>query len=76
VANLKAEKIVVRISRDLYEKVRLKIECSDLKLQSADEYVGFVLREFVEKSDVGPKSPYSKEDQEQIKRQLKNLGYL
>jgi CO dehydrogenase/acetyl-CoA synthase beta subunit len=63
------EKVQVMIPRNLYDKVKEKIEGTSIT--SVDEYVVLMLEnEFPEESE------YSAEEEELIRERLRKLGYL
>jgi len=69
-----SERVSVRISKDLYEKVKKFIEESGGEFKSVDEFVEFVLKEVLEEES--EESVYTPEEEEEIKRRLRALGYL
>ncbi|HID06460.1 MAG TPA: CopG family transcriptional regulator [Armatimonadetes bacterium] len=69
-----AEKVAVEISKDLYEKIKKQVEESGGEFKSVEEFVEFVLREVVEEE--GSEAVYTPEEEEEIKRRLRSLGYL
>jgi len=68
------EKITVNISKELYEKAKKFIEESGGEFKSVEEFIEFVLREVLEEG--GEESVYTPEEEEEIKRRLRALGYL
>ncbi|HID18189.1 TPA: CopG family transcriptional regulator [Candidatus Bathyarchaeota archaeon] len=68
------EKIAIQISRSLYEKIREKVDESGGEFRSVEEYVEFVLGEVVKEE--GEEVAYTPEEEEEIKRRLRSLGYL
>jgi len=69
------DKIAIYIPKNLYEKLRKQVEASGGEFKSVDEYIIFVLSEFVGE-DEEEKGVYSPEEEEEIKRRLRALGYL
>ncbi|MCW4021428.1 MAG: CopG family transcriptional regulator [Candidatus Bathyarchaeota archaeon] len=65
----------VRMSRELYEKIERKVKESQGEFKEAQEYVGFVLNEAT-KEDEETETAYTPEEEKEIKRRLKQLGYL
>jgi hypothetical protein len=70
------DKIAINVSKDLYELVKQRVEESNGEFKSVEEYVEFVLKEVVKDEEEDKEQKYSKEDEEQIKKRLKSLGYL
>ena len=69
------DKIPISIPRDLYDKIKRKVDKSQGEFQSVQEYVEFVLTEMVKEEE--PKGEaYTKEEERKIKRRLKSLGYF
>lgn len=67
----KTEFTTVSIPIPLFEKLKEQIE--DTGFTSVSSYVGYILREIIaEKGE----APFTDDDEEKIKRKLKNLGYL
>ena len=61
----------VSIPVPLFEKVKKQIEGTGFT--SVSSYVGYILREVVaEKGE----APFTKDDEEEIRKKLENLGYL
>ena len=66
------EKKTISISSKLYDAILKRIENSDNEFSSPEEYVDYVLSElFEEKSDT-----YTKEEQEEIQKKLRDMGYI
>jgi len=68
-----SEKVSIEISKDLYEKLKKFVEESE-EFKSVEEFVDFVLREVVEEETT--ETVYTPEEEEEIKRRLRALGYL
>ncbi len=66
------ERVAVYISRSVYDAVRRMAEESG-EFSNVDEFVEFVLREFLEG---GEEAGYTPEEEEKIKERLRSLGYL
>jgi len=60
----------VLISEELYKNVEKKLK--DYGFKSVDEYVEFVVSESLKTEEVG----YSKDEEEEVKKRLKDLGYI
>ena len=67
------DKVPVYISQQLYEKIKARVEASSGEFKNVEEYVEFVLQEVVKEES---EQVYSPEEEEEIKRRLKSLGYL
>lgn len=70
-----ADDVTVRISRKLYEEIDKRVRESQGEFRDVREYVEFVLGEVV-KEDEETGAPYTPEEEEEIKRRLKALGYI
>ena len=68
------EKVAVEISKEIYDKVKKFIEDSG-EFKSVEEFIEFVLREVLEEEGA-EEAVYSKEEEEEIKKRLRALGYL
>ena len=69
-----SEKVSVKIPKDLYEKAKKFVEESSGEFKSVDEFVEFVLKEVLEEET--EERVYTPEEEEEIKRRLRALGYL
>jgi len=69
----KGEKRTVFLPAELYSKVEEKVKATDFG--SVDEYVEFVLEEVV-KGEEGERAFSEEEEEEEVKKRLKDLGYL
>ena len=72
---LSTDDVTVRISRKLNEEIKKRVKESQGEFKDVREYVEFVLTEVV-KEDEKPKAPYTPEEEEEIKKRLKALGYI
>lgn len=63
----------VRISSELYNLILQRIKNSNGEFNTVAEYVDYVLTEIL--IDKKPQ-PYTKEEKEEIEKNLKNLGYM
>jgi signal recognition particle GTPase len=75
VSALSTDDVAVRISRRLYEEIKKRVKESQGEFKDVREYVEFVLSEVV-KEDEETKAPYTPEEEEEIKKRLKALGYI
>lgn len=67
------EKATVRISLEIYNKVKEKVKLSQGDFKSVEEYIEFVLREILDESTSQVRTP---QKEEEIKKRLKKLGYI
>ena len=67
------EKVTIRIPKRIYDKLKKQVEESGGEFKSVEEYVTFILEEFVKE---GEEAVFTPEEEEEIKRRLKALGYL
>lgn len=65
------ERKAVFLSAELYSKIEDRAK--EIGFGSVDEYVIFVLEEILQEEGGGT---LSKEDEEEVKKRLKTLGYL
>jgi len=72
---MSAEKVAISIPKSLYQKIEEKVRESEGAFKDVEEFVEFVLTEFL-KEEEGEEYPYSPEEEEEIKRRLRALGYL
>jgi len=68
------EKVAIEIPRRLYEQVKKRVEESEGEFKSVEEFVEFVLEEVLKEEEEEP--VYTPEEEEEIKRRLRALGYL
>ena len=66
-----AEENIITLSEELVKKLKSKLK--ETEFNSVQEYVKFILEQVVSEED---KEGYSKEEEEAIKENLKDLGYL
>ena len=69
----KKEKKAVFLPAELYGKVEERVKATDFG--SVDEYVEFVLEEVV-KGDEEEEKAFSEEEEKEVKKRLKDLGYM
>ena len=69
----KEEKRAVSLPAELYSKIEERVNTTDFV--SVEEYVTFVLEEVIKEENEEEKA-FSKEDEEEVKKRLKALGYL
>ena len=68
------DKVAIYVPKSLYEKLKKQVEESGGEFKSVEEYVIFVLNELVSEEEEG--EVYSPEEEEEIKKRLRALGYL
>ncbi|RLE11550.1 CopG family transcriptional regulator [Candidatus Aerophobetes bacterium] len=69
----KEEKKAVFLSADLYKKIEERVKVTEFN--SVEEYVTFVLEEVL-KDEGEEEKTFSKEEEEEVKKRLRALGYL
>jgi len=67
------DKKKISISAELFNLIYERINNSDNEFQSVDEYVDYVLKEVLNPAN---SKAYSKEEEEEIRKQLKKMGYV
>ncbi|HKX81327.1 MAG TPA: hypothetical protein VJL54_03655 [Nitrososphaera sp.] len=70
--------VTIKISKDLYDKVESRVKSSNDEFKSVEEYINFLITEVVNDSETQSTdaNAYTKEEEEEIKGRLKNLGYI
>ena len=71
--------VSIKITKELYDKVESRVKMSNEEFKSVEDYVAFLLTEVVSEADSSSNSDgnaYTKEEEEEIKGRLKNLGYI
>ncbi|MEM2929119.1 MAG: CopG family transcriptional regulator [Nitrososphaerota archaeon] len=68
------DKVPIYISKKLYNEIKKKVEESQDAFKNVEEFIEFVLNEVVKEEE--EEVSYSPEEEEEIKRRLKSLGYL
>lgn len=66
------EKISVSISKNIIELIKQRIEKTN-EFSNVDEYIEFLLKEFFETDN---SKSYTKEEEDEIRKHLKDMGYL
>ena len=69
------EYVAVKIPKSLYDEILKRVKESNGEFEDAEEYITFVLSEVVKEEDE-EENVYTPEEEEEIKRRLKQLGYL
>lgn len=72
------EFVSIKISKDLYARVENRVKMSNEEFKNVEDYVTFLLTEVVSEADSqnADGNAYTKEEEEEIKGRLKNLGYI
>ena len=68
----RGEKKTVLLPDELYSKIEERVKATDFG--SVDEYVEFVLEEVVTEEE--DEKAFSEEEEKEVKKRLKDLGYL
>ncbi len=72
---MRESKVTVKIPRPLYRKIQQVVDGSGFN--SPTDFIVYVLRDLMgEAEDHSAKPEYTKEELDELKRKLKNLGYL
>jgi Arc/MetJ-type ribon-helix-helix transcriptional regulator len=75
---LRESKVTVKIPRPLYRKIQAVVEGSGFN--SPTDFIVYVLRDLMGEAEdhakADAKPEYTKEELDELKRKLKNLGYL
>jgi Arc/MetJ-type ribon-helix-helix transcriptional regulator len=75
---LRESKVTVKIPRPLYRKIQAVVDGSGFN--SPTDFIVYVLRDLMGEAEdaakAEAKSEYSKDELDELKRKLKNLGYL
>ncbi len=70
---MNGERKAVSLPVELYSRIEQRVAASEFR--SVDEYVVFVLQEIL-KEQGEEEQPFSEEDEEEVKKRLRMLGYL
>lgn len=68
------EKVAIEIPRRLYEEIKKRVEESGGEFKSVEDYVVFVLEEVLREEEA--ETVFTPEEEEEIKRRLRALGYI
>ncbi len=72
---MRESKVTVKIPRPLYRKIQQVVE--DSGFNSPTDFIVYVLRDLMgDAEETKTASDFSDEELEDVKRKLKNLGYL
>ena len=71
---MRESKVTVKIPRPLYRKVQQVVDGSGFN--SPTDFIVYVLRDLMGEADGTDAKDFSQEELDDVKRKLKNLGYL
>jgi Arc/MetJ-type ribon-helix-helix transcriptional regulator len=71
---VRESKVTVKIPRPLYRKIQAVVEGSGFN--SPTDFIVYVLRDLMGEHDEADRSEFTQEELDEVKRKLKNLGYL
>ena len=76
---MRESKVTIKIPRPLYRKIQLVVDGSGF--DSPTDFIVYVLRDLMGEADAHAleakqEAEFSQEELEDVKRKLKNLGYL
>jgi len=74
IQTVRESKVTVKIPRPLYRKVQQVVE--DSGFNSPTDFIVYVLRDLMGDQEEGEVKEYSQDELNDVKRKLKNLGYL
>ncbi|MFO8010210.1 MAG: CopG family transcriptional regulator [Dehalococcoidia bacterium] len=69
-----SDKKNVPIPAEIYDAIEQRVR--ETEFNSVEEYVTFVLEEVLKDDDEEEETPFSPEDEEEVKKRLRALGYL
>jgi Arc/MetJ-type ribon-helix-helix transcriptional regulator len=71
---VRESKVTVKIPRPLYRKIQQVVDGSGFN--SPTDFIVYVLRDLMGEADITPTTEFNQDELDDIKRKLKNLGYL
>lgn len=71
---MRETKVTVKIPRPLYRRIQQVVDGSGFN--SPTDFIVYVLRDLMGEAEQDAKHEFSQEELEDVKRKLKNLGYL
>jgi len=71
---VRESKVTVKIPRPLYRKIQLVVEGSGFN--SPTDFIVYVLRDLMGEAESAAEPEFSQDELDEVKRKLKNLGYL
>jgi Arc/MetJ-type ribon-helix-helix transcriptional regulator len=71
---VRESKVTVKIPRPLYRKIQQVVDGSGFN--SPTDFIVYVLRDLMGEADASHGGEFNQDELEEVKRKLKNLGYL
>ena len=71
---MRETKVTVKIPRPLYRRIQQVVE--DSGFNSPTDFIVYVLRDLMGEADAAHAGEFNQDELEEVKRKLKNLGYL
>ena len=71
---VRESKVTVKIPRPLYRKIQLVVD--DSGFNSPTDFIVYVLRDLMGEAESAAQHEFSQDELDEVKRKLKNLGYL
>jgi len=71
---VRESKVTVKIPRPLYRKIVQVVDGSGFN--SPTDFIVYVLRDLMGEADAAPQVEFNQDELDDVKRKLKNLGYL
>ncbi|HLD21937.1 MAG TPA: CopG family transcriptional regulator [Patescibacteria group bacterium] len=65
----------ITISNDLGKKLQERIHASK-EFSSVDQYIEYILTEVLKQTQNEDQQPYTKEQEDEVKQRLSDLGYM
>lgn len=72
--HVRESKVTVKIPRPLYRKIQLVVD--DSGFNSPTDFIVYVLRDLMGEAESATQHEFSQDELDEVKRKLKNLGYL
>ena len=74
ISAVRESKVTVKIPRPLYRKIQQVVDGSGFN--SPTDFIVYVLRDLMGEAEAAAEPEFSQEELDDVKRKLKNLGYL
>ena len=71
---MRESKVTIKIPRPLYRKIQQVVEGSGF--DSPTDFIVYVLRDLMGETDADQPKEFTQEELDDVKRKLRNLGYL
>ena len=71
---MRESKVTVKIPRPLYRRIQLVVDGSGFN--SPTDFIVYVLRDLMGEAEAAPQGEFTQDELDDVKRKLKNLGYL